>query len=401
MEQVNINTYFDTKTWDAQFIKFLTFPLGKRNSDDNLVFTLNQIKDARILELYNATMELKDVYLPGFEKSKSLKKRGGKKKGGANMAMVQEKILECIENQMRLLIRMMERDDTMTWLIYPLYSVARQLYEFIVVECDGETGYMERCIRNVHKCLTMCLNDRNPDEMENKRCGILYFINLEFKIYKRLGNRDMIKNLIKVYESRGDMNKMKNTKYPVGKAQLVTFYYYMGLYYGCYENDHARGITNLEMSLEECSIAYPHHIKHILKLLIPLQLLVRGVNIHRDYLQKFKIDGMAVYYPQLIQLIHQGKISAYRELLNNDIALQVSLLKDGTFVIWQLLIHRVQLNYIKRQWTRLSQSSVVPMAEIADVSECQLANLISLNLLKGYLSHSHACLVLSKKDPFP
>lgn len=400
MEQVNINTYFDTKTWDPQFIKFLTFPLGRKNSDDNLVFTLNQIKDSRILELYNVTMELKNVYLPGFDKSKSLKKRGRKK--ATNAAPAQEKIIACIENQIRLMIRLMERDDSMTWLLYPLYSLARQLYEFINVECDHERVYVERCIRTVHKCLTMCLNDRNPNETENKRCGILYFINLEFKIYKQLGNRDMIKNLIKVYESRGDIRTMtQNKKYPVGRAQLVTFYYYMGLYYGCYENDHLKGITNLKLALDQSSIKYPDQIKHILKLLIPLQLLVNGENIHPDYLKRFGISGMPEYYDTLITSIKNGKILEYKESINNNIALQVSILKDETFVIWQLLVHRVQINYIKAKWNQLAQKSVLPMTEIADVTECQLANLISLNLLKGYLSHSHQCLVLSKKEPFP
>ncbi|KAG0666204.1 COP9 signalosome (CSN) subunit [Monosporozyma unispora] len=403
MEQVNIDHYFDTKTWDSQFIKFLTFPLGKRNRDDNLIFVLNKIKDNRILELYNVTMELKNIYLPGYDKSKNLKRRGRKKVTNTNNPPAQEKIIESIENQIRLMIRLMERDDTMTWLIYPLYSLARQLYGFINIECNHETAYMERCIRNIHKCLTMCLNDRNPNERENKRCCVLYFINLEFKIYKQLGNRDMIKNLIKVYESRGDIQTTtKNKKYPVGKAQLVTFHYYMGLYYGCYENDHLRGITNLKLALAQCSIKFSNQIKHILKLLIPLQLLVNGEIINPDYVTRFNINGMMPrYYHTLILLITQGKLSEYNEAINNNIPLQAFILKDETFVIWQLLIHRVQINYVKNKWRQLSEKSVMPMTELSDVNECQLSNLISLNLLKGYLSHSHQCLVLSKKDPFP
>ena len=34
-------------------------------------------------------------------------------------------------------------------------------------------------------------------------------------------------------------------------------------------------------------------------------------------------------------------------------------------------------------------------------AECTHANLISDGLVKGYISHAHGVLVLSKTDPFP
>ena len=38
--------------------------------------------------------------------------------------------------------------------------------------------------------------------------------------------------------------------------------------------------------------------------------------------------------------------------------------------------------------------------ELSEV-ECMVANLIFQGYVKGYISHKHATLVLSKKDPFP
>lgn len=38
--------------------------------------------------------------------------------------------------------------------------------------------------------------------------------------------------------------------------------------------------------------------------------------------------------------------------------------------------------------------------EFSDV-ECAVANLIYVGLVKGYISHTHKCLVVSKSSPFP
>lgn len=438
MEQVNIDYYFENKKWDDKFIKFLTFPIGNKiksigknenPKQDNLIFVLNQIKDTRILELYNVTMELKNIHLPEYNNRKhkinfimdtknAIKAK--QKKKITELLSLKEKLIESLENQIRILIRLMERDDTMTWLVYPLYNVSKLLYSFIesedypvfeVVSDSKQNNLMERCIRNIHKCLTMCLNDRNPNDIENKRCGILYFINLEFKIYKQLHNKDMIKNLIKVYESRGRLNNSNNNntpgmfvqgnvKYPIGKSQIVQFHYYMGLYYGYYSNDHMKSIQHLDIALSECSIRYKPQIRSILKLLIPLKLLVQGLLIRQDYLKRFDISGMPTYYHNLIKLITTGQAKQYLSSVN-DLEVQTVLLKDETYIIWQLLLHRVQINHIRYQWNRLGQKSILPLSEITEASECQISNLIFLGHIRGYISHSHQCLVLSKTSPFP
>lgn len=430
MEQVNVDYYFENKKWDNKFIKFLTFPIGKKNehsAQDNLIYVLNKIKDNRILELYNVTMELKNVHLQEYHNKKnsiSFNNDTGKKVKGKQRKKINEllslktKIIESIETQIRLLIRLMERDDTMTWLVYPLYKVSNQLYSFIKSENSPllekssdikQNDLMERCIRNIHKCLTMCLNDRNPNDSENKRCGVLYFINLEFRIYKQLGNKDMIKNLIKVYESRVNLTNnhnndtlivQNNMKYPIGKSQLVQFYYYMGLYYGYYVNDHVRGIKNLNLALSECSIKYGTQIKSILKLMIPLQLLVYGVTIKQDYNEKFGISKMPIYYHNLMKLILRGQVNQYLQNIN-DMKIQEILLKSETYIVWQLLLHRVQTNHIKYHWNRLDRKSILPLSEIPEVDECQISNLIFLGYIRGYISHSHQCMVLSKTSPFP
>lgn len=428
MEQVTIDKYFDEKNWDPNFIKFLCFKYysdreERLHNKDDVIFILNQIKDQRILELYNITMELRNIHLPDYynKRNQYLQKlnlgkgkgkgRKGIKKLLDNKKGIQEKIIEGIENQMRVLIRMMERDDTMTWLIYPLFIVSRQLYKFIKNECvidggiendDENSIYLERCIRNIHKCLTMCLNDRNPNKFENKRCGILYFINLEFKIYQILNNKDMIKNLIKVYESRGGYTELSHndSKYPLGKSQLVTFHYFMGFYYGVIMNDHVKGMEHLDIALNVCSIKYSKQIELILKLLIPLKLLVQGVIINaRKLSEGFPEVVLPEYYNKLILLIIKGDIKEYLHKMD-DISLQRAQLKDGTFILWQLLFHRVEINYVKSQWTRLEQKSILPLKEISQISECQLSTLISMGYVKGYISHSHGVVVLSKSNPF-
>lgn len=39
--------------------------------------------------------------------------------------------------------------------------------------------------------------------------------------------------------------------------------------------------------------------------------------------------------------------------------------------------------------------------DLLDELECRIANLIANGRIKGYLSHSQRCMVLSKTEPFP
>lgn len=85
------------------------------------------------------------------------------------------------------------------------------------------------------------------------------FANLEFAIYHRLKNKDMIKNLVKVLESRvnaRDIPPLNQSLAIEHKSQIVLYNYYLGQYYGCLENDHERGFFHLNEALLQCPLLY-------------------------------------------------------------------------------------------------------------------------------------------------
>lgn len=114
-------------------------------------------------------------------------------------------------------------------------------------------------------------------------------------------------------------------------------------------------------------------------------------------------------FVRLGRAIALGDIRSYEDILLQH---QASFVRIGVYLVlehvkliaYRSLIRRI---YLLTNSTRLNLSHVeaalqwlgqeVDMDEI----ECILANLISQNKIKGYISHEKRFLIVSKSDPFP
>lgn len=189
----------------------------------------------------------------------------------------------------------------------------------------------------------------------------------------------------------------------MGKSHLVTFHYYMGLYYGCYQMDIIKGINHLDIAFNQCSKRFPLQLCQILKLLIPMRLLNQGEIINLKQISTLELN-LPEYIIKLIKIIFSGDIETYETLMSSDMLLISRLLKDDTYILWQQLLHRVQLQRVKQIWSANEQKSIIPLSTINvndTLTESQMSLLIHLGYIKGYLSHGHQVVVLSKTDPFP
>ncbi|CCF59135.1 hypothetical protein KAFR_0G01020 [Kazachstania africana CBS 2517] len=411
MNFVEVGQYFKHRYYDENLIKFLSC---KYCNLEETIFTLDHASEnEKLKELFKVTMEIKKD-MNAFE----LKK---KKKLNARVAHY-KKTYSSIELQLKLMNRIAERETN--WIVYPLLHVASGLLK-VTLELSKRLRtpeFNESCGRSIHRCFTICLNDRNPKLNENKKIGIYVFANLEFKIYHELNNMDMVRNLIKVLKSRDSGNEIPSLRESLAikyNSNIVTFNYFMGKYYTCVENDFTQGYKYLMDALLECTVRDKKQINKILVLLIPCAIISRKVYPNFETVERFqKDDVIPKLYKPIVECLLNGNLDKFEKVINNE-TVEIFILKNGLYVAINLIRELVFLKLIKTAVMQIENKAVVSLRYIATAYkkslhlqntdeesllnelECLLANLISKKLVKGYLSHSNRCIVLSKAEPFP
>ncbi|CCK69902.1 uncharacterized protein KNAG_0D01500 [Huiozyma naganishii CBS 8797] len=389
MDAVDVSGYFQERYYDEKFIDFLQWNSenGKRT-----IYTLNTYNDDTVLELYNAVMQLRTVVLPEMRSLKNVNPKRRKRR----TVQVLVKVHETLERELKLLVRLIDRKPLMNWLLYPLFTVARSLYSNAKKFEDG-TAYVESCGRAVHRCFTMCLQDKNEENWRlNKRQGVYFFVVLEFQIYHRLHNYDMIKNLVKAVETHQRMGQIpspRDSMLSMFRALMVTYHYYMGLYFCSQTVQYDKAYEFLLLSYLDCPAATPTtrgpQETKILRLLFPCALVSRRLVLKRR----------DPFQDALIRTINRGDIPGFKTLVQAN---ELQLLREGTYLPTSKLVHLVNLQYVKRAVEqRTGGGTQVPLQTVPQLTECDIALLISSGSIKGYLSHGHACLVLSKTNAFP
>jgi hypothetical protein len=111
--------------------------------------------------------------------------------------------------------------------------------------------------------------------------------------------------------------------------------------------------------------------------------------------------------------VKRGELGAFDRQMRDEKLMHL-LLRHDLFLLLEKISGFVMQRLVKRVYTlsglstRLSFSSIqsafqLSLEEGVDLAqiECWLCVLISQGLLKGYLAHDQAMLVLSKQQPFP
>lgn len=380
---INLNHYFSNKCYDDSFLEFLSA------RDNGKTYYLTMANDGKLDEFFNVTMQLK------------LGRKAGDSKA----------IFDLSEQQLKIMNRIAEQETN--WIVYPLFIVAEQFYQ--ISKTGTTVADLERCSRTIHRSFNLCLNDRNPVLPKNRRIGCYMFANLEFQLYHKLQNRDMMKNLVKVLQSRNkEIPSLIQSLARYHKSHMVKYNYYMGEYYGCYESDFKKGYEYLNEALMDCSTdpSLRGKTKQIMILLVPMAILTRN-----RYLKVPEI------YNSMMTSLKTGNLNLYEQQFRQN---EIFYLNHGLYVAMSLIRELVALKLIKQCYTHYGRKNIIPLniihigyskskqkskqkpkkhaaveEESLDHIECQLANLINKDLIKGYLSHSNRCIVLSKTNPFP
>lgn len=446
---------FDRKQYSHAFLEFIGFKLSDSQPDSSTAIILsgNQPKQAKYSEanaIYDIVLGLKlksELSILRSLGDEEVLKRNKQKKVFSKV----RDVFDVLKEELRVLNKVLERNDDSTWLVYPVYVLCRDITNFIrdmgkYMQNDTKRLLWEECIRVIHRSFMICLNDKNPDMKENKRNGCILFANLEMMLYKMLKNRDMMKNLIKVLESTGMTNLdrlNKNKLLNRHRSQRVIFNFFVAEYYGCYLFQ----FPNAHRHMKACIVEYPKQyvsdpwFKRIAHLYSQFTILTQYNKLVHINIPKVKVEQKEQEEVEVEQEDPYDSKVLYQCYKNGDTIVFDNLLKDhamsylvdGTYSAMLLIKELVLLRLVKICFKVNESKSILPLELVAagykihfrvqdnedmtttknkrkiqkknedllDELECRIANLIANGRIKGYLSHTQRCMVLSKKDPFP
>ncbi|GAA6040960.1 hypothetical protein JCM8097_000512 [Rhodosporidiobolus ruineniae] len=320
------------------------------------------------------------------------------------------------------------RDSSTGWALPTLYQVCRDLRK-VAEQADQQllasgqkAGKLEEASRLLQKCFSACLNDRASDMLASRKMGTYYLATLLFKVYFRLNSTALCRNLIR---GIGAADLPPLSAFP--RAHQVTYTYYMGVF-AFLREDYGEAERKFQEALEGCHRKMKDNITLILDYLIPL-LLLRGVRPSPSIYAR-SARHRTLYAP-FADAIKSGNVAAYDRQLERA---EKSLMKRGTYLVVERAREAAVRGCLKKAWILESKPARLSIETLrryynaaqriglegggggagdgsvgeaagfevdAEEMECLVAGLIYKGLVKGYISHAHGLVVLSKEKPFP
>ena len=266
--------------------------------------------------------------------------------------------------------------------------------------CDSSKAgeMMEKAADVLMSCFRVCVTDTRSSLENTKRWGTLHIVNQLFKIYFKIKALHLCKPLIRAIEGSNILDQFRI-------SELVTYRYFTGCK-SMFDGDFKLASDRLTFAFERCHRHSHKNKRLILIYLIPVRMLLGGLP-STMLLKKYQLE----FYVPIAKALRDGNIrgldSAIREHERIFVAHGIYLILEKLKIIAYrnlfkrvfLLMgtHQLPLQAFTSALNFADGSEEVPVEEV----QCIIANLIDKSYIKGYISHSHQKLVVSKKDPFP
>ncbi|XP_063194195.1 PCI domain-containing protein 2 isoform X2 [Chroicocephalus ridibundus] len=249
------------------------------------------------------------------------------------------------------------------WALPIMYAVALDLRIFannadqqLVKKGKSKVGDMlEKAAELLMSCFRVCASDTRAGIEDSKKWGMLFLVNQLFKIYFKINKLHLCKPLIRAIDS-------SNLKDEYSMAQRVTYRYYVGRK-AMFDSDFKQAEEYLSFAFEHCHRSSQKNKRMILIYLLPVKMLLG----HMPTVQLLKKYD-------LMQFAEVTKAVRYLLLKTHQLSLDAFL-----FALKFMQVDDVDIDEV----------------------QCILANLIYMGHIKGYISHQHQKLVVSKQNPFP
>ncbi|XP_020820813.1 PCI domain-containing protein 2 isoform X4 [Phascolarctos cinereus] len=253
------------------------------------------------------------------------------------------------------------------------------------------------CASDTHRNFTSFSCNSRAGIDDSKKWGMLFLVNQLFKIYFKINKLHLCKPLIRAIDS-------SNLKDDYSTAQRVTYKYYVGRK-AMFDSDFKQAEEYLSFAFEHCHRSSQKNKRMILIYLLPVKMLL-GHMPTVELLKKYHL----MQFAEVTKAVSEGNLLLLNEALTKH---ETFFIRCGIFLILEKLKIITYRNLFKKVYLLLKTHQLsldaflvaLKFMQVEDVDidevQCILANLIYMGHIKGYISHQHQKLVVSKQNPFP
>lgn len=226
---------------------------------------------------------------------------------------------------------------------------------------------------------------------------MLTLVNQLFKVYFRINKLHLCKPLIRAIDS----SAFKDS-FPL--AEQITYKYFVGRK-AMFDSDYKAADEFLSFAFQNCSRRFPKNKRSILIYLVPVKMLL-GFMPKKMVLERYDV----LQFHELACALKEGNVRRFDDVIQKHEAFFIKcgiylLVEKLKFIAYRNLFKKV---YLIKNTHQLDLSNFQSALEFVgeegitmDETHCIVANLIYEGRIKGYISHVHNKLVVSKQNPFP
>lgn len=246
-------------------------------------------------------------------------------------------------------------------------------------------------------CFRVCASDNRAAVEDTKKWGMLNLVNQLFKIYFKINKLHLCKPLIRAIDSLPIKDKFT-------LSQKVTYRYYVGIK-AMFDSDFKTAEEKLTFAFERCHRASKKNKRLTLIYLLPVKMLL-GHMPKEEILKKYDL----MQFSQVVKAVSSGNLLLLNEALQRNEAFFIKcgiylILEKLKIITYRNLFKKVCLVSNSHQLPISSFTKALKYMQVDDIDDdetaCIIANLIYENKIKGYISHQHKKLVISKQNAFP
>uniref|UniRef100_A0A8C5M2J1 PCI domain-containing protein 2 n=1 Tax=Leptobrachium leishanense TaxID=445787 RepID=A0A8C5M2J1_9ANUR len=262
----------------------------------------------------------------------------------------------------------------------------------------GKLGDMlEKAAELLMNCFRICASDTRAAFEDSKKWGMLFLVNQLFKIYFKINKLHLCKPLIRAIDS-------SNFREEYTMAQRVTYKYYVGRK-AMFDSDFKKAEEFLSFAFLKCHRLSQKNKRMILIYLLPVKMLLG----HMPTIQLLKKYDL-MQFAEVTKSVSEGNLLLLTETLAKQ---EAFFIRCGISLILEKLKIITYRNLFKKVYLLLKTHQLsldvfliaLKFMKVDDVDigevQCIISNLIYLGHIKGYISHQHQKLVVSKQNPFP
>ncbi|CAB3997888.1 PCI domain-containing 2, partial [Paramuricea clavata] len=256
---------------------------------------------------------------------------------------------------------------------------------------------LERAAEVMMGCFRVCAADSRAAKEVSKKWGMLALVNHLFKIYFKTNRIHLCKPLIRAIDSLAIKDHFEI-------SNQVTYRYYVGRK-AMFDNDLKLAEEYLDFAFHHCHRSSMKNKRLVLIYLVPVKMLA-GRLPPDEILEKYDLKQ----YSDIVRAVRTGNLLLLNSTLEKHEAFFITY---GVFLILEKLKLITYRNLFKKVYILLKTHqiplpafvSALHFLQIDDMDvievQCIVANLIFEGYIKGYISHQHQKLVVSKQNPFP